>query len=264
MTYSPFNGKVYIIGGWNTDRWYNSQLSFNDVVTLSAGTAEATVDWEWRKEELTGVGPCARRGHTCVYFNISSPYMAVLGGFYGYSKFLNDFYILDLKLNKWERIPVNGIYFPGLAWHTSTAIKDKMYTIGGLIEENKLNTQIFVLSLIDLRWSVLNVDVGSFEPRYAHSCVAFHNKLLVFGGVGADRKRLPLSQVWVLTKTKHADDKLCKEPTELKSPAFSMLMELAKFPNLGLDMKEPTRIDMEYYGLVTLPQPPDTVVFATP
>jgi len=190
---------------------------------------------------------------------MSTPCLAVLGGFYGYSKFLNDLYILYIEKNKWERTPINGISLPGLAWHTSTVIKHKMYTIGGLLGEEKLNTQIFVLNLIAMNWSILDVAFGDFQPRYGHSCVEYNNRLFIFGGIGPDHKQCPFNEVWALSKTKHANEKLCRDIEKRKPQLFSMLMELASYPNLELNLKDPFKIEMEYHGPVSIPSLPDAV-----
>ena len=37
LTYSPFDDKVYLIGGWACDKWYNNQYTFSDVWSISSG-----------------------------------------------------------------------------------------------------------------------------------------------------------------------------------------------------------------------------------
>ena len=143
---------------------------------LDSSIFHLIADWRWSREEKSGVAPCARRGHTCVYFNAISPYLAVVGGFYGYSKFLNDFYLLNLESRKWERTPIKGVNLPGLAWHSANVVKTKMFITGGMTSEITFNDQIFMVNLIDMTWTSLKLETKDFLPKYSHSSVVSNGK----------------------------------------------------------------------------------------
>jgi len=219
---------------------------------------------------LFGSAPLFRRGHSCVYFSNAIPYLALLGGFYGYSKFLDDFYLLNLKTRKWEKTPTTGISMPAISWHSATVIANRMFVIGGLIGIEKINLDTFVFDTLSYTWEVLNIDKGNFTPRYSHTAVAFGNQIIILGGVGLNEERLPLDEIWILGPETESGIKSVQEQANLirekniKRPRlFVEFMEIAKFAFPADSIKIPETINKIYVepkGLIRIPNTPNEVI----
>ena len=164
LTYSPFDNKIYLFGGWNPLEWNCAETYFDEVWTLDASMTPFYIsEWNWDKDELFGKLPSARRGHSCVYSPHPTPSLVVFGGICGYNKFTDDLYVLKLNKKKWKLIEPSeaAVKSPPLAWHSATLIGDVMYFIGGLLEGEDYNTDVFALNLSSLVWKKIQLANGT-------------------------------------------------------------------------------------------------------
>eukprot|EP01022_Parablepharisma_sp_SALTPOND_P008037 TRINITY_DN135104_c0_g1_i1.p3 TRINITY_DN135104_c0_g1~~TRINITY_DN135104_c0_g1_i1.p3 ORF type:complete len:260 (-),score=19.47 TRINITY_DN135104_c0_g1_i1:209-988(-) len=195
------------------------------------------IGWEWNKEELFGSPPCPRRGHSCVYFKNPNPSLVLLGGVYGYSRFLREFYTLDLEKRKWAQVKAENMP-PAIAWHSANVINNKMFVIGGLTGPNTINEKLYVYDAIAKVWEIVSIEKEKLAPRYSHATVVFEDQILIFGGVGANEERFGLNEIWVLTNghSTHSVSELAKELNKcsgfqenrsMKQQLFSKFLETA-------------------------------------
>ena len=175
LTYSPYDDKIYLYGGWDPLQWDYENAYFSDVWSLDN-------QWVWRKEELLGVQPDPRRGHTAVFSQIPVPCLVVFGGAVEYNKLVAEVFVLNLNKKKWKKMKSSGNAPPPVAWHSSHIIKDKMYVIGGIMERDAFNQEIYVMNMNSFVWNIVKISKGKMEPRYAHSGITCGECIIILGG----------------------------------------------------------------------------------
>jgi hypothetical protein len=157
-----FNGKMWVIGGCNGQKFMNDVWYSTDGATWNRAT------------DSSAFSP--RAEHTSVVF---SGKMWIIGGASS-QKLLNDvWYSTDGAT--WNRATDSSAFSPR-AEHTSVVFNDKMWVIGSKIDFNNPNKGDDVWYTNDgITWTQAT-DSAAFCARSNHTSVVFDNKMWVFGG----------------------------------------------------------------------------------
>lgn len=100
------------------------------------------LEWHWTKEELYGTPPVSRRGHSCIFSSLPCLSLIIFGGVYGYNKFLDDVYMLDLANKIWTKIDAKGEAPTPRAWHTTNLLGTLMIVFGGLLANGHYSNEV--------------------------------------------------------------------------------------------------------------------------
>jgi len=204
---------LVLFGGFGNGQQYN------DVWTLDV------LKWKW-KEQLLENAPCPRRGHSTTRIGKK---LFVFGGMYGYSKFLDDLWCLDMESETptWTCLTADGDAPSCRAWHTACAVGSSSQIIffGGTAGRTNFYNDLYVLDTEKLIWfrlptvgasfiagdatknetathtrgpSLLGDDESRPRPRCSHTAVMYGSKMYVFGGIGptsSDNKVVPMNDM---------------------------------------------------------------------
>lgn len=181
------DNKLYLFGGWNcTDQ-------FNDVWILDDG-------WNWSQSSVKGDLPIPRRGHSAAAVGHS---IYVFGGIYGFSRFLNDLYVLDTNEMKWSSPETTGDKPSPRAWHSACTIGKFIVVFGGTAGRYDFFNDVFVLDTEALHWHHIDFIGEQPAPRCSHSAVVHGSDIIIFGGIASlpasmEKKIIPLADIHVL------------------------------------------------------------------
>ena len=164
-TMEYYDNHLYLIGGHSSkDR--PSVLKF------------AIDENKWTVYNTESILVRARYMSSCVY----NEYIIFYGGI-GIS---NDFYVFNIKLNKWSIIPnikdrKSRTYFHDMVIHN-----DLLIIFGGEYRDRTISNEMymvnindFIQNISDLKWIKTDLNIGSLTR---HSMSSIDNKLCIFGG----------------------------------------------------------------------------------
>eukprot|EP00698_Gefionella_okellyi_P004487 TRINITY_DN14125_c0_g1_i1.p1 TRINITY_DN14125_c0_g1~~TRINITY_DN14125_c0_g1_i1.p1 ORF type:complete len:337 (-),score=20.43 TRINITY_DN14125_c0_g1_i1:17-994(-) len=126
--------------------------------------------------------PAARGGHTMVFVENQ---IFMFGGHAragGDSTYYGDLWTVDADGNNWGSGKMRGVLPEPRAFHTATAVEDKMVVIGGRGKDNKTFTKVHFYDTDQKWWEQMTLLGQPPEPRYMHSTVLIGSQLYVFGG----------------------------------------------------------------------------------
>ncbi|GJP30327.1 hypothetical protein CLOM_g741 [Closterium sp. NIES-68] len=183
-----YGRQVYVFGGYGKD-----ERQTNDVYVYNT-TKDA-----WSKPNIKGTPPSPRDSHTST---VVGSRLFVFGGTDG-SSGLNDLYMLDTSTNTWTRLAAQGDVPAAREGHAAARVEGVVYVFGGCgkagdggtVDETYYN-DVHVFNPDAMRWTRLATTGTAPSPRDSHSCCAWGNQLIVFGG--EDSRNCYLSDVFVL------------------------------------------------------------------
>ncbi|CAI5490226.1 unnamed protein product [Closterium sp. Naga37s-1] len=116
---------------------------------------------------------------------------------------LNDLYMLDTSTNTWTRLAAQGDVPAAREGHAAARVEGLVYVFGGcgkageggMVDETYYN-DVHVFNPDTMRWARVATTGTAPSPRDSHSCCAWGNQLIVFGG--EDSRNCYLSDVFVL------------------------------------------------------------------
>ncbi|CAG8433759.1 11081_t:CDS:1 [Ambispora gerdemannii] len=165
---------LYVFGGFHqyTDEVYNdlyrlnvSEMKWEDVIYLKNSP------------------PSKRNDHTASLWNDDK--LVIFGGMDAEDQFCNDIVYLNLKTMTWERPVVQGNIPPGRAKHSATIYQDKLYIVGGTMEEGEVLMGVNCLDLITWTWE----EPFTFVKRHSHFSFVYQGRLFVYGGYTEEMDR---------------------------------------------------------------------------
>jgi len=145
--------EVYIFGGWNSSKQYNSMKIFNfeknNFTTL----------------ETNGKAPSPRSCHSATVYGSN---IVVFGGSQcveGKYEFFNDTYLFDTENNSWNLLKCSGDIPCSRSQHSAFIIKHKLYILGGYTLQNGVRVlgDIYVLNIKNKIWK--EIKCGGDVPR---------------------------------------------------------------------------------------------------
>ncbi|CAI5984069.1 unnamed protein product [Closterium sp. NIES-64] len=183
-----YGRQVYVFGGYGKD-----ERQTNDVYVYNT-TKDA-----WSKPNIKGTPPSPRDSHTST---VVGSRLFVFGGTDG-SSGLNDLYMLDTSTNTWTRLAAQGDVPAAREGHAAARVEGLVYVFGGcgkageggMVDETYYN-DVHVFNPDTMRWARVATTGTAPSPRDSHSCCAWGNQLIVFGG--EDSRNCYLSDVFVL------------------------------------------------------------------
>ncbi|CAI5463569.1 unnamed protein product, partial [Closterium sp. Yama58-4] len=183
-----YGRQVYVFGGYGKD-----ERQTNDVYVYNT-TKDA-----WSKPNIKGTPPSPRDSHTST---VVGSRLFVFGGTDG-SSGLNDLYMLDTSTNTWTRLAAQGDVPAAREGHAAARVEGLVYVFGGCgkageggtVDETYYN-DVHVFNPDTMRWARVATTGTAPSPRDSHSCCAWGNQLIVFGG--EDSRNCYLSDVFVL------------------------------------------------------------------
>jgi len=195
--------KMYIFGGKT-----EGKRSLNHLWIFEFDTKK------WTTVEGDDNGPCKRYGGTTV---VREKKLYLFGG-KRHTKDpqgLDDLWEFDTDTHKWSLIDAKSKEKPdGLIYHTAVIYKNEMIVTAGY-KEKKPTTEQWSLNLDSLEWKKL--EDAPFAPRSGHCAALKGEKLLVFGGEGANDEGITcendlwefdiVSQKWKEIKALNGPDK---------------------------------------------------------
>jgi hypothetical protein len=173
------NSLMYVFGGYTSYFQYVQDLYTFDPVQLN-----------WKKiSKTTGGLPSRRAGHSAVGF---SDGFYVFGGRTTGDTGLNDVWMYDYRINKWELLETKSTNVPIPRQHTAMSIvNQKIFIFGGIIPSTKVILDDFwsfdMASRVWTCHSVLGSSAIGFgpPPLYRSHLISINpNGLLVYGGFG--------------------------------------------------------------------------------
>jgi hypothetical protein len=182
MIYVPHRPGAYIVEvGYN-----DPLLNGTDVVPIRGSPWTASFDDPWSKARPTGEPPLAVPG--AAVCGVMKK-MVMYGGGDGVVSF-------DPDSMAWEKLDVDGAPPPPRTQHSMTALDgEKAVVCGGWSEERQARLNDVVLLVCDKgkwRWQEAGeVQGDKLPPRSKHAaCLNTGKRVVVFGGVGGDEKKL--------------------------------------------------------------------------
>lgn len=166
---------LYVFGGWDSLKWSNSDNCFTEMWKLDS-------TWKWQLCEIYGETPLARRGHSLNY-HAEEECLVLFGGAYGFSRFLNDTYIIKLSESTSEQVQTTNPP-QARAWHSGAIVKSKLYVFGGLVANYRSVNELWLLDLQTWEWTKAEIP-GAPSPRCGHVCLTIDSSLVILGGRGA-------------------------------------------------------------------------------
>ncbi|KAK3188377.1 hypothetical protein Dsin_027938 [Dipteronia sinensis] len=134
-------------------------------------------------------------GHSaCTLGNADHDYkVLVFGGFGGMGRHSrrNDTLLLDPLQGTLEAIHTEGSPSPRLG-HTSSLVGDRMFVIGGRGDPLNIMSDVWVFSVAENEWRLLECTGNAFPPRHRHAAAVVGSKIYVFGGLTDDAISLSL------------------------------------------------------------------------
>eukprot|EP00727_Mastigamoeba_balamuthi_P010688 m51a1_g6241 hypothetical protein (695) ;mRNA; f:10946-14108 len=159
----------------------------------------------WTALTTSGVGPCARGGHSATVIGES---VYVLGGcsFRSSTTDLaihsNEVYVLDLRSLAWSTPATGGgaAMAPRYA-HTATQVPAtrNLCVFGGYNPKDGYLGDVWILSTASMTWYAPAVKGQAPAPRYAHSATVIGNLIYVFGGCA---EAMCFRDIWTLDTAK--------------------------------------------------------------
>jgi hypothetical protein len=174
MIYHPNSRKFFLFGGLNSER-------YNDMWTCEYNND--TNNFLWTKLKPKGEIPMTRNGHTAVLYRNE---MFIFGGTLEDEKVYKikeDVLIYDVIANKF--LIETCFNKKELKWrrnHIAESIGNHMLIYGGIDEEGKYLSDMWLLDYVNLRW----IRMDPKGPKFP--ALAYHSSCLV---VANERKQLP-------------------------------------------------------------------------
>jgi N-acetylneuraminic acid mutarotase len=131
---------------------------------------------------LNSFNPSARNGSSC--WNIDNNYLYLFGGAQDENIF-NDFYMYDLKKEKWIIIDIEcpPPRFGSIFFH----IDNYLVLMGGFSNENTTLNDIWYYDISNKKWIKKETPANLIIGTYA-SYGVFNNKVYIFGGIAINNK----------------------------------------------------------------------------
>ncbi|KAF5729052.1 Met-10+ like family protein / kelch repeat-containing protein putative isoform 1 [Tripterygium wilfordii] len=129
-----------------------------------------------------------RWGHSaCTFSNTNRKEVLVFGGFGGIGRHArrNDCLLLDTLSGALKAIYIEGAPSPRLG-HTSSLIRDSMFTIGGRADPLNILSDLWVLNMATNKWELRECSGVSFPPRHRHAAAVVGSNIYVHGGLNND------------------------------------------------------------------------------
>ncbi|KAL5775354.1 hypothetical protein ACOSP7_012911 [Xanthoceras sorbifolium] len=125
-------------------------------------------------------------GHSaCTLGNTDHDYkVLVFGGFGGMGRHSrrNETLLLDPLQGTLEAIYTEGSPLPRLG-HTSSLVGDRMFVIGGRADPLNILSDVWVFSIAEKEWRLVECTGSAFPPRHRHAAAVVGSKIYVFGGL---------------------------------------------------------------------------------
>ncbi|KAJ5078492.1 kelch domain-containing protein [Anaeramoeba ignava] len=139
---------------------------------------------EWIEINAEGECPTPRCAHAMCGFEDK---IWLFGGS-GTSNYLNDFYEYDVEQNKWKKIQTQK--HPKARYsHSLNYCQGRLIVFGGVPEEGERLNDTWIFDLKSQNWNKLKISSEIPIGRSSHTSIIFENKLIIFGGYGADSRR---------------------------------------------------------------------------
>jgi len=95
----------------------------------------------------------------------------------------DDIWTFDTVTQVFERLqPMDNNGPPPLSRHRIVSLDDKIYSFGGILQDKKKLNSVFKFDPVTLQWEELSVKGKIPQERCDSVVVAYHRKLIVFGG----------------------------------------------------------------------------------
>ena len=219
--------KIVVFGGWNINE------QFNDVWFADK------FEWRWGIAEVSGDIPAARRGHSATVIGNK---MYVFGGIFGFSKYLDELYVLNLDTWEWTVPDVSGDSPSCRAWHSACRIGNtgQILIFGGTAGRMNFYNDMYVLDTASMQWFPIPYQNADSVPagRCAHTAVMIGSKMYVIGGLSpsvVDNRILPTGDIFVM-ETGLDVDETAPQDTDVASGITS-----ESEANIGGDQFESTQ-----------------------
>jgi len=180
------HGRIYIFGGYNADgdflndMWILSVYAPTSVTGIWTDAGSFPVLWE--KPMPTGPVPLQRESHT---LNIVDRKLIAFGGYTVNGRAANDVHVYDLDTQNWAELPVTGDR-PAPRQAHSAARHGRDIVVTGGCDVSQANpvcySDVWSLSLVDMRWSQRSTDVVTWFAREGHSANFVRGRMFTFGG----------------------------------------------------------------------------------
>ena len=158
------NNKIWILGGWSNDGYKNDVWSSDDGISWVRLTNNAAFS--------------ARSRHAAVVYNDKLWVIAGHDNFSNPIEARNDVWYSSDGIN-WTAATENAS-FDGLVDHTATVYDNKIWIIGGSMNEKGHINNVWY-SIDGSEWIETGSDIP-FTGRGEHTTIAFENKLWLIGG----------------------------------------------------------------------------------
>ncbi|KAI4311988.1 hypothetical protein MLD38_036848 [Melastoma candidum] len=108
----------------------------------------------------------------------------LFGGFGGMGRHArrNDSYFLDPSSGTLEAIAVGRSPSPRMG-HIASVVGENMFVIGGREDPTTILNDVWVFSVANRTWTLVNCKGDYFPPRHRHAAAVVGSKIFVFGGV---------------------------------------------------------------------------------
>lgn len=162
--------KMYVVGGTN----FANEACGMHILDLNSMI--------WRmsylgKHELPPVD-----SHSGVVYKSDKDYILIFGGFMSGAR-SNSIYRMDLSNLTWDSPNIASDKPCPRAGHSAVSYKSYMYIYGGCNEENDRLNDIWRLNLHKYEWEQVQFKDEIPVGRSGHSCVVYHDTMIVFGGM---------------------------------------------------------------------------------
>ena len=140
---------------------------------------------QWELVRFRGVLPRARNSHTAV---VCTGNLYIFGG-WDAGEFYDDMYALHSHCTAWSQIvPISSTKPCGRMGHSSSVYRHSMFVFGGFNHPDTLQ-DLWEYNFALSRWEE-HISAGSPpQDRYRHSSVVLDDRLVIFGGLNAQRER---------------------------------------------------------------------------
>ncbi|KAJ5067614.1 kelch repeat protein [Anaeramoeba ignava] len=138
---------------------------------------------KWEILATKGDHPPHRSSHSMCGFDSK---FWIFGG--NAQKFFSDFYEFDLLINKWRKITTKkkpeGRFSHSMQYH-----KGKIYLFGGCVNSKSRLNDTWKFDTSIEKWEEIETFGTKPIGRSSHTSIIHDNKMLIFGGLGDNRKR---------------------------------------------------------------------------